>query len=142
MRDWVQQTDRCAPLKEREVAQRGEKKMVERNLRNTQIRSDSKDIYVPNALLTESVLTEFNSDGFLLQDFIGGLEYGSDYEKAVDAVKKVLDENQNVISKDLHNSTVAAGIAGATIQLTVRYWAKADAVVSDGRTRSKLLSVS
>lgn len=47
-------------------------KVVALNLRDTQIRSDSKDIYVPNALLIKNVLTNFNSGGFLLQDFMVG----------------------------------------------------------------------
>lgn len=51
----------------------------------------------------------------------------------------MLDENQSVISEDLHNSAVVAGITGATIQLTVRYWVKTDAVISDGKTRSEII---
>lgn len=114
-------------------------KVVALNLRDTQIRSDSKDIYVPNALLIKNVLTNFNSGGFLLQDFMVGLEYGSDYQLAIKVVKNILDENQNVISEDLHNSAVVAGISGATIQLTVRYWVKTDVAISDGKTRSEII---
>lgn len=114
-------------------------KVVALNLRDTQIHSDSKDIYIPNALLIKSVLTNFNSQGFLLQDFMVGLEYGSDYDKAIMLVKEVLDNNQDVVREDLHNSAVVAGITGATIQLTIRYWVKTDAKVSDGKTRSEII---
>ncbi|MFP5439064.1 MAG: mechanosensitive ion channel family protein [Bacteroidia bacterium] len=114
-------------------------KVVALNLRDTQVHSDSKDIFIPNALLIKSVLTNFNSEGFLLQDFMIGLEYGSDYEKAIALVKEVLDNNQDVVREDLHNSAVVAGITGATIQLTVRYWVKTDRKVTDGKTRSEVI---
>jgi small-conductance mechanosensitive channel len=114
-------------------------KVVTLNLRDTQIRSDSKDIFIPNALLIKNVLTNFNSEGFLLQDFMIGLEYGSDYQKAIALVKDVLDGHEGVIKEDYHNSAVVAGITGATIQLTVRYWVKTDAGISDGKTRSEII---
>jgi len=114
-------------------------KVVALNLRDTQVRSDSKDIFIPNALLIKNVLTNFNSEGFLLQDFMVGLEYGSDYQKAIDLVKEVLDKHEDVIDQDYHNSAVVAGITGATIQLTVRYWVKTDAKISDGKTRSEII---
>lgn len=114
-------------------------KVIALNLRDTQIQSDSKDIYIPNALLIKNVLTNYNSAGFLLQDFMIGLEYGSDYNKAIALVKEVLDTNDGVIKEDLHNSAVVAGITGSTIQLTVRYWVKTDAGISDGKTRSEII---
>lgn len=114
-------------------------KVVALNLRDTQIRSDSKDIYVPNALLIKNVLTNFNSGGYLLQDFMVGLEYGSDYQRAIDLVKQVLDDDKDVIREDYHNSAVVAGITGTTIQLTVRYWVKTDQNISDGKTRSIII---
>lgn len=114
-------------------------KVVALNLRDTQIRSDSKDIYIPNALLIKSVLTNFNSEGFLLQDFMIGLEYGSDYNHAIDLIKKVLEKHDKVINEDFHNSAVVAGITGATVQLTVRYWVKTNPSISDGKTRSEII---
>jgi small conductance mechanosensitive channel len=114
-------------------------KVVALNLRDTQVRSDSKDIYIPNALLIKNVITNFNSQGFLLQDFMIGLEYGSDYQKAIALVKEVLDQHHDVIDQDYHNSAVVAGITGATVQLTIRYWVKTDALISDGKTRSEII---
>lgn len=114
-------------------------KVVTLNLRDTQIQSDSKDIYIPNALLIKSVLTNFNRGGFLLQDFMVGLEYGSDYGKAISLVREVLDAHEGVIDQDYHNSAVVAGIAGSTIQLTVRYWVKTETGISDGKTRSEII---
>jgi len=114
-------------------------KVVALNLRDTQVQSDSKDIYIPNALLIKSVLTNFNSGGFLLQDFMIGLEYGADYNRAIALIREVLDAHKGVINQDFHNSAVVAGITGATIQLTVRYWVKTDQGISDGKTRSEII---
>ncbi|MBA9074239.1 small-conductance mechanosensitive channel [Flavobacterium gossypii] len=114
-------------------------KVVTLNLRDTQIRSDSKDIYIPNALLIKSILTNFNSGGFLLQDFMIGIEYGSDYKRAISLIKEVLERHDKVVDQDYHNSAVVAGVTGAIVQLTVRYWVKTDPSISDGKTRSEII---
>lgn len=114
-------------------------KVIALNLRDTQIKSDGKDIYIPNALLIKNTLINFNRGGFLLQDFAIGLEYGEDYEKALELVKEVLESVSEVSGEDHANSVVVTGITGATVQLGIRYWVKTDALVTDGRTRSKVI---
>lgn len=78
------------------------------NLRDTQIRSASKNIYIPNALLIKNTLINFNSDGYLLQDFSIGLEYGSDYRKALDLITEVLKKDSEIVDKDYFNSAVVS----------------------------------
>src|SRR6187431_1578007 len=82
------------------------------NLRDTQIKSDSKNIYIPNALLIKNTLINFNSDGYLLQDFTIGIEYGSDYRKALSLITEVLKADSNVADKGYSNSAVVSGITG------------------------------
>lgn len=114
-------------------------KVVALNLRDTQITSDSKNIYIPNALLIKSTLINFNSEGFLLQDFNLGLEFGSDYEKALDLIKSVLQEDEEILNQGYNNSAVVAGIIGSTVQINVKYWVKTDMKVSDGCHRSDVV---
>ncbi|MBZ4042111.1 mechanosensitive ion channel family protein [Flavobacterium hibisci] len=106
-------------------------KVVALNLRDTQIKSASKNIYVPNALLIKNTLINFNSDGYLLQDFTIGLEYGSDYRKALDLITEVLKKDSEIVDKDYFNSAVVSGITGNTIQINVRYWVKTDLSISE-----------
>jgi small conductance mechanosensitive channel len=114
-------------------------KVITLNLRDTQVKSDGKDIYIPNAMLIKSILINYNRGGFLLQEFVVGLEYGADYEKALELVKKVLHHEDKVSNKDLQNIVVISGIAGAVIQLNIRYWVRTDRQASDGLTRSGLI---
>jgi small conductance mechanosensitive channel len=101
------------------------------NLRDTQIRSASKNIYIPNALLIKNTLINFNSDGYLLQDFTIGLEYGSDYRKALNLITEVLKKDSEIVDKDYFNSAVVSGVTGSTIQINVRYWVKTDLSISE-----------
>lgn len=115
-------------------------KVMALNLRDTQIKSNGKDIYIPNALLIKNTLINFNSGGFLLQDFMIGLEYGADYDKAINVIENTLDEVEEVVNEDkLSNSAVISNIAGTTIQITVRYWVRTDAEMTNGLTRSKVI---
>lgn len=109
------------------------------NLRDTQIRSASKNIYIPNALLIKNTLINFNSDGFLLQDFTIGLEYGSDYRKALDLITGVLKKDSETIDKEYANSAVVSGVTGNTIQINVRYWVKTNLSASDGQHLSEMI---
>lgn len=114
-------------------------KVVALNLRDTQIKSDSKNIYIPNALLIKNTLVNFNSEGFLLQDFTIGLEYGSDYNKALGLITEVMKTDHEIVDKGYSNSAVVSGITGSTIQINVRYWVKTDLKVTDGKHRSEIV---
>ncbi len=114
-------------------------KVVALNLRDTQIKSDSKNIYIPNALLIKSTLVNYNSEGYLLQDFNLALEFGSDYDKALSLIKSVLKEDEEISNLGYSNSAVVSGITGSTIQINVKYWVKTDMAVSDGRHRSEVV---
>ncbi|WP_426485262.1 mechanosensitive ion channel family protein [Flavobacterium sp. 2] len=114
-------------------------KVVALNLRDTQIKSDSKNIYIPNALLIKNTLINFNSEGYLLQDFTIGLEYGSDYKKALSLITEVMKADNEIVDKGYSNSAVVSGITGGTIQIIVRYWVKTDIKVTDGKHRSEIV---
>lgn len=114
-------------------------KVVALNLRDTQIKSDSKNIYIPNALLIKNTLVNFNSGGFLLQDFTIGLEYGSDYKKALALITDVMEADNDIEDQGYSNSAVVSGITGNTVQINVRYWVKTDLKVTDGKHRSEVV---
>jgi len=114
-------------------------KVVALNLRDTEIRSDSKNIYIPNALLIKNTLVNFNSEGYLLQDFNIALEYGSDYRKALALITEILKADDEVETKGYSNSAVVSGVTGNTIQINVKYWVKTDLLVSDGKHRSEIV---
>jgi small-conductance mechanosensitive channel len=111
------------------------------NLRDTEIKSDSKIIYIPNALLIKNTLINYNSSGFLLQTFTVGLEYGSDFDRAIELVKQVLANNDDVSDKDHSDSAYIADITGAVAQLNIRYWVATTKTKSDNsENRSKIIT--
>lgn len=114
-------------------------KVVALNLRDTQIKSDSKNIYIPNALLIKNTLINFNSEGYLLQDFTIGLEYGSDYKKAIQIITDIIKTDDEIVDKGYSNSAVVSGITGSNVQIMIRYWVKTDLSISDGKHRSEVI---
>jgi small conductance mechanosensitive channel len=114
-------------------------KVMALNLRDTQIMSDGKDIFIPNALLIKNTLINYNSGGYLLQDQIIGLDYGSDYQRAIDLITDVLSDIEEVTNDSRSNSAVVTALNGTAVQILVRYWVKTDLELSNGRTKSKVL---
>lgn len=113
-------------------------KVIALNLRDTQIMSDGKDIYIPNAMLIKSTLINYNRAGYLLQEFTVGLEFGSDYRAAIALVKSILDRHV-AVAEGRENHVVISGINFTAPQLNVRYWVETDDKISDGRVRSEVL---
>ena len=110
------------------------------NLRDTEIKSDNKIIYIPNALLIKSTLINYNSGGFLLQTFTIGLEYGSNYNRAISLVKEILKRNDKVSDKDHDDAAVITDVTAAIVQLNIRYWEDTSTKKNDSENRSKIIS--
>lgn len=113
-------------------------KVLTLNLRDTQIKSvDGKDIFIPNALILKSPLVNFTIDGFLRYDFIIGLDYGSDYQKAVDLIKSTLLEVPGVLD-DFKEPQVWVVEAGeSTLNIHATFWVDTFArTISDAVVKS------
>lgn len=114
--------------------------VINLNLRDTEVKSESKIIYIPNALLIKNTLINYNSAGFLLQTFTVGLEFGSDYNRAIELVKEVLERNDDVTDKDHNDSAVITDVTAAVVQLNIRYWVQTDKATNKAENRSKIIS--
>jgi len=110
------------------------------NLRDTEIKSDSKIIYIPNALLIKNTLINYNSAGFLLQTFTVGLEFGSDLNKAIVLVKEVLKNNDQIEDKDHDDSAYITDINAGIAQLNIRYWVTTGKNTNNSENRSKIIT--
>lgn len=114
--------------------------VINLNLRDTEVKSDSKIIYIPNALLIKNTLINYNSAGFLLQTFTVGLEFGSDYNRAIELVKEVLERNDDVTDKDHNDSAIITDVTAGVAQLNIRYWVQTGTATNKAENRSKIIS--
>lgn len=110
------------------------------NLRDTEIKSDSKIIYIPNALLIKNTLINYNSAGFLLQTFTVGLEFGSDLNIAIALVKEVLKNNDQIEDKDHGDSAYITDVNAGIAQLNIRYWVTTGKNTNNSENRSKIIT--
>lgn len=93
------------------------------NLRDTQLKTgDGQDIFIPNALIIKNPLINFTIDGFLRYDFIIGLDYGSEYESAMQLIRDVIQDVPDIL-KDHKKPTVwVKELAESTLNVQVTFW--------------------
>jgi len=106
-------------------------KVVTLNLRDTQIISSGKNIYLPNALLIKNPLINYSREGFQAQQLVIGIEYGADYELAVNVISDALHDIEGVLKEEKEASVYVSGIGVNSVQITIDYWIKTGGISSD-----------
>lgn len=97
--------------------------VVSLNLRDTQIKTgDGKDVYIPNAKIITNALINFTIDGFLRYDFIIGLDYGSDYRKAMALILETAHKVPGVLKNRRKPNVWISDLAASTLNLQVTFW--------------------
>lgn len=108
------------------------------NLRDTQIKSGGKDIYIPNALLIKNVLINYTHDAYLSQELLFNVEYGADYSRALQIIRENLKAITGVLldekGKDL--SVLISAMTTNSVTITAGYWVRTDSGISDGQVKS------
>ncbi len=97
-------------------------KVLALNLRDTQVLSDGKNIFMPNALLIKNPLTNFTKEKILPQEVVIGVEYGADYEKAISIISDTVSKIEGVLSGEHPHSVLVTGFSINSVQITVQYW--------------------
>lgn len=97
--------------------------VISLNLRDTQIKTaDGKDVFIPNAHIIKNALVNFTIDGFLRYDFIIGLDYGSDYQRAIDVIQEVLPTIDGVLKNRKKANVWVTDLGESTLNLQVTFW--------------------
>ncbi|MEN2280741.1 mechanosensitive ion channel family protein [Algoriphagus sp. SE2] len=111
------------------------------NLRDTQIKTaDGKDVFIPNAVLLKNPLINFTIDGYLRYDFLVGLDYGSNYEAAVDLIKKTISIVPGVLSDSKPPQVWVVDLAESTLNIQATFWVDTfDRVISDAVVKSNAI---
>src|SRR5690606_33794332 len=93
------------------------------NLRDTQLKTgDGQDIFIPNALIIKNPLINFTIDGFLRYDFTIGLDYGSDYEAAMQLIREEIVDVPGVLKDEKKPTVWVNDLAESTLNLQVTFW--------------------
>ena len=91
----------------------------------TQLKTpDNKTIIVPNAKMTGDNITNFNVKGTRRVDFLFGIGYGDDIDKARRIIKEIIDQDERVM-KEPEPVIVVSELADSSVNLTVRAWTSA-----------------
>lgn len=91
----------------------------------TQLKTpDNKTIIIPNAKLTGDNITNFNVKGTRRVDFLFGIGYGDDIDKARRIIKEIIDQDERVM-KEPEPVIVVSDLADSSVNLTVRAWTSA-----------------
>lgn len=88
----------------------------------TQLKTpDNKTIIVPNAKMTGDNITNFNVKGTRRVDFVFGIGYEDDIDKARGIIKEIIDQDERVL-KDQDLQIVVSELADSSVNFTVRAW--------------------
>jgi small conductance mechanosensitive channel len=91
----------------------------------TQLKTpDNKTIIIPNAKITADNITNFNVKGTRRVDFVFGIGYGDDIDKARRIIKEIIDQDERVM-KEPEPAIVVSELADSSVNFTVRAWTSA-----------------
>ena len=91
----------------------------------TQLKTpDNKTIIVPNAKLTGDNITNFTVKGTRRVDFVFGIGYGDDIDKARGIIKEIIDKDERVM-KEPEPVIVVSELGDSSVNFTVRAWTSA-----------------
>lgn len=114
--------------------------VIELNLRDTQIRTSGKNIYIPNALLVKNVIVNYNEDSFLYQGMQIAVDISADISKTIQTIEKEIAATEGVFTDDFHLTSVQANnIESGAVTISIGYWVKTGATISDTQIKSILI---
>ncbi|MEB2778869.1 mechanosensitive ion channel family protein [Algoriphagus sp. C2-6-M1] len=111
------------------------------NLRDTQIKTaDGKDVFIPNGIILKNPLVNFTIDGFLRYDFIVGLDYGSDYQAAIEVIKSIIVQVPGVLDSAKLPEVWVTEMAESTLNIQVSFWVNTfEREISDAVVKSSAI---
>lgn len=88
---------------------------------------DGRNVYIPNSDVLTKPVMNYTEDGFYRSDFIVGIAYENDIEKAKEVILACIDNDDDVVKDEQHVSFVAEDeLAASTVNLKVFFWVKTD----------------
>lgn len=82
---------------------------------------DNKEIYLPNASLSSGSITNYSKMGTRRVDFTVNVEYGTDVEKVMNALKAIAESDERIL-KDPEPFYALSALAESSVNFTFRVW--------------------
>ncbi len=103
-------------------------KVKEMEFRYTKILTfDGRSVYIPNSDVLTKPVFNYTEDGFFRTDFIVGIAYENDVQKAKDIILTCLQNEPDVVNDETHTSFVAEDeLAASTVNLKIYLWVETD----------------
>ncbi len=94
------------------------------SLRDTHMKTfDGKDVYVPNGQIMKNPIFNHTIDGFMRLEFVIGLDYGSDLDKATRVIYETLEKIHGILWDEGRDpNVVISSLGSSTINITVYFW--------------------
>lgn len=84
---------------------------------------DGKDVYIPNSDVLTDPVTNYTEDGFFRWNFIVGIAYENDIQRAKNIILEVLKKDSYVIEDEDHiNFVIEDELSTSTVNLKVFFW--------------------
>jgi len=84
---------------------------------------DGRNVYIPNTDVLTKPVFNYTEDGFYRTDFVVGIAYENDIEKAKKIIISCFDEDEDIVKDELHVNFVAEDeLASSTVNLKVFFW--------------------
>ena len=92
---------------------------------NTQlVTPDNKTVIVPNAKMTGDNITNYTAKGTRRVDFVFGIGYDDDIDKARQVIESIINEDERVL-KDPGSMVAVSELADSSVNFTARAWTTA-----------------
>ncbi len=97
--------------------------VIELSMRTSHIKTfDGKDVFIPNASVVKNPVFNYTIDGFLRNEFVVGLDYGSDVDEAIDLIISTLDKIDGILTEHKKPNVFISDLNTSTLDVTVQYW--------------------
>lgn len=99
-------------------------KIISMEFRYTKITTfDGKNVYIPNADVLTKPVFNYTEDNFYRTDFVVGIAYENDVNKAKEIIQACLDNDPELVHDDTHiNFVIEDELAASTVNLKVFLW--------------------
>jgi small-conductance mechanosensitive channel len=100
--------------------------VVTLNFRTLHIKTfDEKDVFIPNSIVVKETLTNLTRDGIIRLEFLVGIAYEDDIERAIEIILKEVAQAKEILHEKKPFAVVEE-LAASTVNLRVFFWCATD----------------